>query len=49
MSGAFLAWYGWLGGLTQGLVRRLERPVRLAAGLLLLVVGLHDTLLYWAL
>jgi cytochrome c biogenesis protein CcdA len=32
-----------------GSTRRLERPLRLAAGVLLLVVGLHDTLLYWAL
>jgi cytochrome c-type biogenesis protein len=36
-------------GRMLGSTRRLERPLRLAAGVLLLVVGLHDTLLYWAL
>ncbi len=32
-----------------GSARRLEQPFRLAAASVLLVVGLHDTLLYWAL
>lgn len=36
-------------GRVLGSTRRLERPLRLAAGLILVVVGLHDTLLYWAL
>ena len=36
-------------GKMLGSMRPLERPLRLAAGFLLLVVGLHDTLLYWAL
>jgi cytochrome c biogenesis protein CcdA len=36
-------------GKMLGSMRRLERPLRLAAGFILLVVGLHDTLLYWAL
>ncbi|MGH7307428.1 MAG: sulfite exporter TauE/SafE family protein [Candidatus Rokuibacteriota bacterium] len=29
--------------------RRLERPVRVAAGIILVLAGLHDTLVYWAL
>ena len=36
-------------GRLLGPTRRLERSLRLAAGVLLVVVGLHDTLLYWAL
>ncbi|MGH7267740.1 MAG: cytochrome c biogenesis CcdA family protein [Candidatus Rokuibacteriota bacterium] len=36
-------------GRMLGSMRRLERPLRLAAAFILLVVGLHDTLLYWAL
>jgi hypothetical protein len=36
-------------GKMLGSMRRLERPLRLVAGSILLVVGLHDTLLYWAL
>jgi cytochrome c biogenesis protein CcdA len=36
-------------GRMLGSTRRLERPLRLAAGFVLLAVGLHDTLLYWAL
>jgi len=36
-------------GRMLGSMRRLERPLRLAAAFILLVVRLHDTLLYWAL
>jgi hypothetical protein len=36
-------------GKMLGSMRRLERPLRLVAGSILLVVGLHDTLLNWAL
>lgn len=32
-----------------GGVRRLERPLRVGAGVVLLLAGLHDTLVYWAL
>ena len=32
-----------------GSVRRLERPVRFVAALVLVVAGLHDTLVYWLL
>lgn len=32
-----------------GGVRRLDRPLRLAAGVILVVAGLHDTLIYWLL
>lgn len=32
-----------------GSVRRLERPVRLTAAAVLIVAGLHDTLVYWTL
>jgi len=39
---------GALEALT-GSIRRLERPARLVAGALLVVAGLHDTLVYWAL
>lgn len=32
-----------------GSMRRLQRPVRFVAAGILLVAGLHDTLVYWAL
>jgi len=36
-------------GSIVGGLRRMERPVRVAAALLLVVAGLHDTLVYWLL
>lgn len=32
-----------------GGMRRLERPIRVSAGAILLLAGVHDTLVYWAL
>jgi cytochrome c-type biogenesis protein len=42
---------GGIGAATRmlGSTRRLEQPLRVAAAFVLLAVGLHDTLLYWAL
>ena len=39
---------GAVGGLA-GSMRRLERPARVVAAAILVVAGLHDTLVYWAL
>lgn len=36
-------------GRMLGSTRRIERSLRVVAGVVLLLVGLHDTLLYWAL
>ncbi|MEK7715406.1 MAG: sulfite exporter TauE/SafE family protein [candidate division NC10 bacterium] len=35
--------------VVAGGMRRLERPVRVGAAVILLLAGLHDTLVYWAL
>jgi len=35
--------------VVAGGMRRLERPVRVGAALILLLAGVHDTLVYWAL
>ena len=35
--------------VVAGSLRRLERPVRVAAAAVLVIAGLHDTLVYWTL
>jgi len=35
--------------VVAGGMRRLEPPVRVGAALILLLAGVHDTLVYWAL
>jgi cytochrome c biogenesis protein CcdA len=48
LAGALAAGLGSLDHLTGGM-RRVERPLRIAGGVVLVLAGLHDTLIYWLL
>ena len=48
LAGALAGGLGTVEHLAGGL-RRLERPLRIAAGAVLVIAGLHDTVIYWLL
>lgn len=48
VTGAMAAGFGALEAVT-GRLRRIDRPLRIGAGVVLILAGVHDTLVYWLL
>ena len=48
VTGAMAAAFGALEAVT-GRLRRIDRPLRIGAGVVLILAGVHDTLVYWLL
>ncbi len=48
LAGALAAGLGTVDHLTGGM-KRVERPLRVIAGVVLILAGLHDTIIYWML
>ena len=50
MSEVVVAWYGWVSRLAQGPITVIDgwiQAVKPSAGVVFVLAGLHDTLVYW--